>query len=350
MIVIIPSIRNINNEYLESLLAQSEVRVIVVDDSDEERITPTAPNMTVLHYSDRHRLLGRYEACIPRKNGACRDLGLWFAYREGGPDEVVVCLDDDCQVYDRYYEQATNSLGEKELPLATTARRFYNPLDLCQLGDHIYPRGFPYEERVFPKDYCYATTCRGNVVFNLGLWHGIFDVNAIDKLYLEQYSFDDYTMRYPQVAVQSGALVSLCSMNMIMRREVIPAIYQLPMNEPVIPDWRIDRYGDIWGGYICKKLIDIKGDILSVGDPLIYHHKEPELLKNIRQEHYAHLMGMRFCDLLDQACEKVSPDSYLMMYDQFTTALTSLCEQSPEYFRAYLTPACHKMRLWVDSL
>ena len=49
-------------------------------------------------------------------------------------------------------------------------------------------------------------------------------------------------------------------MNMHFRREVLPATYQLPMHVPVLPDEVIDRYGDIWGGFVLKMLIDIKGD------------------------------------------------------------------------------------------
>ena len=349
MIVVIPSIRNINLDILEPLLA-STCKFIVVDDTDDERIQPNIPNMRVLHYSDRHRILGDLESCIPQKNGACRDLGLLAAYFLGQEDETIVCLDDDCEVFAGYVSEAENSLGMKDLLSVSTAHRFYNPLDLYDLDIEIFPRGFPYEERARPRDYSYANHTRGRVVFQLGLWKGVFDVNAIDKLYLDRFSFDDVSLRHTQVAVPTGVLVSLCSMNMILTRDLIPAIYQLPMNEAIIPHWQIDRYGDIWGGYICKHLIDIRGDILSVGEPLILHHKDSDLHKNIRQEHFAHLVNLQFCDLIDEACDGIKSNNYLAMYSSLVSNLEELTPRYPQALKDYLVPTVQKMRLWVQAL
>jgi len=352
MIVVIPSIRTINKQYIKYLL-DPDIEIIVVDDTDEERIEPISDNMKVLHYSDRKRMLGDHGNCIPRKNGACRDFGLWYAYIHGKKDETIICLDDDCEINHDYKTLAEKSLGIKKLPLAATGNRFYNPLDLYGLDIEVFPRGFPYEERGRGNDYDYSDHIEGNVVFNLGLWRGIFDVNAIDKLYLPQYSFDTKKLRFDQVAVQKGALVSLCSMNMILKREVIPAIYQLPMNEPVVPEWVINRYGDIWGGYICKKLADIKGDIVSVGEPMINHYKEDtqkEILRNIRQEHYSHIVNMTFCDILDEACAGIGSSDYLSMYRDLVENMKKLRGSFPVSIKPYLEPTVVKMGQWVEAL
>lgn len=349
MIIVIPSIREINLDYLKPLLNKGN-KIIVVDDTDEERIKVNAPEVIVIHYSDKKRILGNFESCIPKKNGVCRDLGLLMAYHIADEDETIVCLDDDCQVFDDYQSKAENSLGIKKLPLVTTSHRFYNPLDLYKQDIEIFPRGFPYEERGKIKDYSYQNKAKKNIVFNLGLWKGVFDINAVDKLYLKKFSFDQISLKYPQVAVCVGPLLSLCSMNMIMKKEVIPAIYQVPMNEPVVPNWQIDRYGDIWGGYICKKLIDIKGDSLSVGEPLIYHHKDASLEKNIRQEHYGHIVNLQFCNLIDKACETIKKNSYLLMYEQFVNNLEALKKEYPESLKKYLLPTVKKMKTWVAAL
>jgi hypothetical protein len=348
VITIIPSIRNINPEYIRPLLDKG--LTIVVDDTDDERIVANSKEIIVLHYSDKRRLLGDLEICIPKKNGACRDLGLLAAYHIGGENETVVCLDDDCEVFGNYSVEAEQSLGRRTLPQVKTSHRFYNPLDLYILDEEIFPRGFPYEERGRVKDYNYQTEMDTNVVFNLGLWQGVFDINAIDKLYLKQFSFGDVSLKHKQVVVQKGPLVSLCSMNMIMNRKVIPAIYQLPMNVPINPNWRIDRYGDIWGGYICKKLIDIKGDALSIGEPLIYHHKDSDLHRNIVQEHYCHITNLQFCDLIDAVCENVKPDDYLTMYEQFVENLKKLEKHYPPALKDYLIPTCDKMARWTQAL
>jgi hypothetical protein len=349
MYIVIPTNREINLEYIKPLL-DSDCKIIVVDDTEDGRVTLRVPNIQILHYSDRKKLLGKLSDCIPHKNGACRDFGLLYAYLHGSENEPVICLDDDCGIDRDYSYKAQNSLGWKAIPMVATTHRFYNPLSLYQFDREIYPRGFPYEERGKPADYSYMQTITGNIVFNLGLWEGVFDVNAIDKLYLDRYTFDTVSLKYNQVAVQKGALLSLCSMNMMMVRELIPSIYQLPMNVPVIPDWTIDRYGDIWGGYICKKLIDIRGDILTVGEPIIFHHKKSNIMKNIIQEHYAHIVNIQFCELIEMACEGIAPGTYLDMYDAFTFNLANLEHRFPPALREYLIPTTKKMKHWVEAL
>lgn len=52
-----------------------------------------------------------------------------------------------------------------------------------------------------------------------------------------------------------------------------------------MPGWVVDRYGDIWGGFILKTLMDLRGEALAVGEPMIDHLKEGDFLRNIWQEH-----------------------------------------------------------------
>lgn len=354
MIVVIPSARMINNRYIAPLIEEG-VRIVVVDDSNDQSITADSENILVLGYDDRRRMLGRFEGCIPRKNGASRDLGFYFASIHADDGEVIVALDDDCEVESDYFLKAAESIGEQEIRSVKTGNRFYNPLDLYAFGSEtrIFPRGFPYEERDRATDYEYDGNVTGKVVFNLGLWRGVFDINAKDKLSIPQYSFSDTELRYPQVAVQEGALVSACSMNMIFSKELIPAIYQLPMNEETGDGEIVDRYGDIWGGYICKKLIDIKGDIFSVGEPLIMHHKTDTtsvIQKNIEQEKYSHTVNLAFCDLLDSACEDITPSDYLTMYENLTENLSGLADHYPPSLSDYLKRTVGKMGSWTQAL
>jgi hypothetical protein len=96
-------------------------------------------------------------------------------------------------------------------------------------------------------------------------------------------------------------------MNMQFRREVLPAVYQLPMHVPVLPHWVIDRYGDIWGGFILKTLMDIRGDTMVVGEPMIHHLKEGNFRRNIWQEHVCHLVNDEFIALLGEGATRIPP-------------------------------------------
>lgn len=43
-------------------------------------------------------------------------------------------------------------------------------------------------------------------------------------------------LKVPSVIVENEKLISVCSMNMQFRRELIPAVYQLPMHVEVMPN------------------------------------------------------------------------------------------------------------------
>jgi hypothetical protein len=99
MIVVIPSNRSINLDYLRPLI-DSGARFVVVDDSPGS-IRIDHPQFRVFNWGDRERLLGDRQLAIPRRNGACRDLGFVVAWKEADDDEIVVALDDDCVVQER---------------------------------------------------------------------------------------------------------------------------------------------------------------------------------------------------------------------------------------------------------
>jgi hypothetical protein len=80
MIVVIPSNRSINLDHLGPLI-ESGARFVVVDDSPGS-IRIDHPQFRVFSWADRERLLGAHDVAIPRRNGACRDLGFVVAWKE----------------------------------------------------------------------------------------------------------------------------------------------------------------------------------------------------------------------------------------------------------------------------
>src|SRR5262249_31245447 len=160
---------------------------------------------------------------------------------------------DDCMVEELdFAEQVEGALTRKLRPIARGTGSHFNVLNLYRgIGPGpLYPRGFPYSARVGYVEWDFDERVTGTVSFNLGLWKGVFDVNAIDKLKASQWTFRNAELVSDSVVVPPGVLVSVCSMNMQFRRALIPAVYQLPMHIEVAPGWVIDRYGDIWGGFV----------------------------------------------------------------------------------------------------
>jgi hypothetical protein len=59
-------------------------------------------------------------------------------------------------------------------------------------------------------------------------------------------------------------------MNLAFRREVVPAFYQLPMDDN---EWDVGRFDDIWSGLFLKRACDVLGKRIYNGAPLCEHNK-----------------------------------------------------------------------------
>ena len=351
MIVVIPSNREINLPYVAPLL-DFGARFIIVDDS-EGTIAITDPRFQVFNWQHRRDILGAKDEFFPRRNGACRDFGLYMAWRESDDDEIVVALDDDCEITEPGFGQAvTDSLSAATRPVFGSGIRHLNILDLYEDAPaDLFPRGFPYEERRnYARAAVTAATATAAPAFNLGLWTDAFDVNGIDKIKGPAWRFPEARLAVPSVAVAPGALVSVCSMNMHMRRAAIPAVFQFPMHVPAMPHWVIDRYGDIWGGFLLKMLVDRRGDTLSVGAPMIGHRKAGDMLRNIWQEHVAHFVNAELIGLMAEAAEATAPGDYLSMMEEVTTHLAGRRGKASTMLADYLDHLCVCLDTWCRAL
>jgi hypothetical protein len=59
-------------------------------------------------------------------------------------------------------------------------------------------------------------------------------------------------------------------MNLAFRREVVPAFYQLPMDDN---EWDVGRFDDIWSGVTLKRACDVLGKRIYNGAPICEHNK-----------------------------------------------------------------------------
>jgi len=194
-----------------------------------------------------------------------------------------------------------------------------------------------------------ATESR-NVTFCLGLWKSNFDVNAIDKIQGSEYFHPNAKLKESSVIVEYEKLISVCSMNMQFRRELIPAVYQLPMHVEVMPNWVVDRYGDIWGGFILKTLMDLKNESMAIGEPMINHLKDGDYIRNIWQEYVCHLINDEFLHLLFQVKKTIRPNNYLEMMKEINEGFKEHTDKASPIFKPYLKHLCTAMDAWNTSL
>ncbi len=97
--------------------------------------------------------------------------------------------------------------------------------------------------------------------------------------------------------------IPVCGMNTAFLRELTPAYYFLP--DLWVNGWQLSRHDDIWGGYIVKRLMDLRGDLLTFGGPVVEHTKQTRLERVVVLEQWMHLMSMPFYDLVDAAVAEV---------------------------------------------
>ncbi len=350
MIVVIPTNRKVDLGNLVPLI-ESRARFIIVDDS-EGTVSIDHPQFTVYNWKDRRRMLGPLDEFFPRRNGACRAFGFYVAWHESDPGEAIIALDDDCRVYhEDFAAEVELALSAEPRPVVTCLGDHLNILDLYTGSDScLFPRGFPYSARGVRNPLEVSPGPGQAVAFNLGLWRGIFDINAVDKITGRRYDFPDAMLQHRNCIIAPSKLISICSMNMHFRREVIPALYQFPMNVEVLPDGVIDRYGDIWGGFVLKVLLDLRGNGLSVGEPMIIHTKEGNYLRNIWQENLCHQLNDEFLRLLAEIRKDLQPAECLQLMEAVTIGFrnrTRICSLPLQTYMTHLTAG---LSAWTKAL
>jgi len=344
-VIVIPSIRAIELDSLSRI--PESVRILVVDDSDGG-IQPNRNNMEVYTYANYKEMLGDEEALIPRKTDTCRSFGFYMAWLQGY--RYVVTLDDDCLTHPGFL--ADHALLGKVLSLkAVASDPWYNTIDNLYLKNNgeppgrYYARGYPYCHRLESPEPPTFHTAAGRVVCNMGMWLQVPDINGLDKINGDIPQ--SVGLKEERLAIASGTNFSLCIMNVAFLAELVPAFYQLPMNVEVC-NARLDRFGDIWSGYILKKLTDIRGDLITIGKPVVTHTKAGSTLREIQVEHFGNLLESCFYPLVDEAIEGICPNDYSEMYHQFAVNFNRSVEKAnlPKGYQTFFVAMSEKMVRW----
>lgn len=350
MIVIIPTRRTISLEYLRPAV-EAGARIIVVDDTPGT-IDIRHPQVEVYNWSDKERVAGRFAGAFPGLNGSCMTFGFYLAWRDAGDEEPILTLGDDCRLdLPDFVSRMERALSARPLPLAKSSSRYINYLDLLEnRPDNLFTRGFPYSDRIgySPFDLGEIRTVKPS--FNLGLFRNIQDINAIDKLKDINHEITDIALRCPSVVIPHGKLLSVSSGNMQFRRRMVPAVYQLPMHYEVAPNWIISRFGDIWGGFVLKRLMDKVGDVFTVGDPWVHHVLPGNVTANISAEHIGIMVNEAFIDLLDESLSDVKASDYLSMVEDLTEAFERRNDKRQKLLAPYIKHLTQSWRLWTGAL
>lgn len=326
----------------------ADIPIIVSDDSDGQLAPPSRDNVFYFDYAAQQAYAGEHYAAMPHKSAASRNIGHYIAYREGF--DVIVALDYDCGTRDGWLTEHLAALTKAvEAPALrpVVENGWVNSINQTfPDGQAVYARGYPYELRTPELAQVEQVTATGEVKINMGVWDGILDLNGIDKLYGGEPGDPGVAPGPPQIAVGN---IPVCGMNTAFAAELTPAYFFLP--DTWVNGWQLSRHDDIWGGYIVKKLMDRRGDLISFGAPVVRHTKQTRLERVVVLEQWMHLMSIPFYDLVDAAVEEVAPGHYSSMYQHFVEEFQRGVRASgqPVHYRAVFTELGDWMARWAKA-
>ncbi|MFB6082542.1 MAG: alpha-1 4-glucan-protein synthase [Halanaeroarchaeum sp.] len=266
--------------------------------------------------------LAEYADLIPEASHAETSFGLlWMLAHE--QFEYGVFIDDDTAPLPDvdFFGEHVSRLGEThEVDHVASDEDWVNVLNQ-NVDDHgLYPRGYPYS--AMDETRTVETRESAPVVANQGLWTNVPDLDAVRILMdgdlrgqaQTRTTVDDYGEDF--VAAE-GNYLTVSSMNVSFTREVIPAFYQMPMDDN---RWDIGRFDDIWSGLTLKKAADMRGKAVMNGAPLCEHNKaERSTFDDLNNEVPGLELNEHFWEALAEAPE--TAEDYYDAYEAMIEAV-----------------------------
>jgi hypothetical protein len=290
-----------------------------------------------------------YSHLVPAASHAQTSFGLLYLW--ANEFDYGVFIDDDTLPHDEwdfFGRHMENLAFEGTVESVRSDERWVNVLYEA-FDDHgLYPRGYPYaamDETV--------ETSRGevdHVVASQGLWTNVPDLDAVRILMdgdlqgqaQTRTTREDFT---GQFVAEPGQYLTVCSMNLAFRREVVPAFYQLPMDDNA---WDVGRFDDIWSGVFLKRAADVLGHDVLTGYPLCEHNKAPRpTFDDLNNE----VPGLELNEHLWEYVDEVAADadSYAATFEAMANRLAD-GDFSELNNGAFLNHVGEYMRDWLDCL
>ena len=250
-----------------------------------------------------------YAHVIPAASHAETSFGLLYMWADRR-FEYGVFIDDDTLPHedvDYFGRHMANLAFEGEIERVRSDERWVNVLYHNADEHGLYPRGYPYSAMDETVETDTAAIKRGGIVASQGLWTNVPDLDAVRILMdgdLRGQAQTRTTARDfgDDFVAAAGNYLTVCSMNLAFRREVIPAFYQLPMDEN---EWDVGRFDDIWSGVFLKRACDVLGKQIYNGGPLCEHNKaERSTFDDLHNE----VAGLELNEHLWELIDDVEPE------------------------------------------
>jgi len=206
---------------------------------------------------------------ISRKSSAIRSYGYYKAYQDGC--EYVLTIDDDCYPEKEDYNKIEQLIFNHKAFAMDLHHEYSNTYNV---GKQLFPTSGNLWMRGSPIRYRKG---RGALV-SVGGWNNNPDLDAWTQLENQEPKLK-VEPSVKNVPKYSG--VTMCGMNVLFHRSVIPIAYFLLQGVA----WGVDRVDDIWAGLFIKKVLDVYDKPMAInGFASINHERASNAFVSLKKE------------------------------------------------------------------
>lgn len=287
---------------------------------------------------------------IPYNTDGRRIFGYLKALDEGC--ETLLSMDDDnFPTQDDFVGRHMQTGQPWKQAVVREETRFHNVCEYLALEPKrsIFPRGFPFRLRGHvnaPQQVAPPTGARIGVTE--GLWLAEPDIDATTwlngKVRATGYDGPDL------FALEQSTWSPVNTQNTSVVRELIPAFVFVTMAWPV-PGGKLDRYGDIWGGYFLLALMQGTKYHLAFGRPLVEHRRNPHnYVDDLRYEFWGVVLTDWLLELLRESfkprCLAMTDRLFELAEFLSSNAVSQLPAWCPQEIKAFLLSTAENLRQW----
>ena len=347
-------------DLLKSYKGNEDLKIIIVGDHKTPDYSDKLPEgVELFKIKDQKRWLKEtfdpnkfnlYWRVFQENNYQRRIIGFLKAVQEGS--KYIVALDDDNYPRERedLISKHVEVLKGHQIRVISSNLKYVNLLSFLEYPSkdkfRIYVRGYPLHLRGDPVYEIRDT--KGKIAVNVGLWEGSPDMEALSRLVHGdiQVKADP---RLSTLALDTGTYTSMCLQNIAFRKEYLLLQYEFPMNVP-IEGISLGRYDDIWGGYVCKKLLDQVGSYMTFGVPVARHIRHPHsVIKDFLNEFWGMFLNLFFFTAIQEIVLEETKD-LIVMYAELVTKLSKSLQFNSQGINKYFFRVWNDMLLWAEMV
>jgi len=286
---------------------------------------------------------------IPYNNETRRNIAYLCALEDGC--EILLCIDDDnFPTEDDFIGGHLRTGSPVKEPVLSEPTGFHNVCEHLSFlpNRQIYPRGFPFHLRGTLNAASAVEPPAGGILgVTAGLWLREPDVDATTwlngRVISTAYTGPDL------VVLAQDTWTPINTQNTSIPRALIPAFLCIPMGFDV-PGGKIQRYGDIWGGYFLQAVMQGLPYLVGFGRPLVDHRRNPHnYVDDLRHEFWGLILTDWLLQLLRQEFHPTSssiPDRVIELSVFIeTTAMVKAPAWCPPEVKSFLLSTKKPLKL-----